>query len=1786
MERSTLSQYGLILVTVLIASALLLVFTPLGHDITNGISDIAEGVISGMYVEKTPDDDRNRPTIGRWENQDVIQTVKLNFIYEDGKTARQSEIVDVKYGTEFSFDDLIPQIEGYSATNTPAPQVITRDIEYTVVFKPVQFTIEYNTNGGTIAQGKAVKYSFGEKVILPYQVTKPGYKFVGWYEDAELNGLPIKEIEADRKGNVILYAKYEQNKYKITYMSKGKDVTKEVKKLGGVDSVVYGETFPIPTLETNGNEYFSGWFLTKDYKGAASTYTPSDIETDIVYYAKWSDAGYRINFILNGGEPVNPYNWPTSYHRGSSVTLPNVHRTGCDFAGWYETEHFTGSRKYTIGDTETGDKTYYAKWTPALYEIEYDTVGGTIMESNYATTYKYFSYQVTPVISGYPVMFPTNVIKPTNKFVGWMNEKTGEMIQGTQEGQHGNLRLRAVYEDEVYQLIMNGNGGTFTDGQTVVSKYLSIGKEYGTLQTPTRKGYSFAGYYSSADNKDNKIDSADIFNPTDDNREINVYAHWDAVSYKITYNTNNGRLPSTGGYATTYTIEGLDNNRLPIPQKDHSTFDGWYFDNDYQNKANGIPAGKIGDITLHAKWKDKIYTIDYDTKDGTLAGKYPTTYTYGSSVRLPIPTKIGYTFQGWTIEGSSGNVPFLVLPKDTSGNIKLIANWAAETVNVNLHLVDINGNEVMKEGVACIITQPYEFGKTYTLDSNVLTSAIGIDDTYYNEMKTFTVNKDILNTTTGTYDVNVITLPYRFITIKAVNDIGSELNTVYQEDNIIKFKQNKDAIPSQYRDNASLYENIDMSGYIIFSPSSSLTYANTISITSIDNEFSNIKTVNDINNMLNQELGGNTITTKTYTLFVHYKETSYTVTFENKTTTPKTTISKYSIATEVPTTYYPSSELMLPNLERACYTFNGWKAETEESGKEINVLKRTVLVNATDNSSKYFVDGLPDNTKIEISYIAQLKDNAENIIITAQWAQKDVTNACHKFEITNEATCVKDGTKQCRICGITTSVPKTGHKLSDKCIRISEVSPTPYISGVYIYDSATTHTVYDDTYHVYKCSLCNGYVAKQHNLTADDSNYSTGYHTIVCKDCNYNRKEEHAKQNYVSVDSKHHSFTCTICKKEIKEIHEFENNECKYCHFEMPQNPIPSGGIYKKTDGTELTGGQSFPQTPSAGDTYEYGDYVYTYNKGSYYGTEWSVVVKENTKTEYGEILSEIVGKPVTHMSQAFENCTSLTTAPTIPNSVTNMYSTFRGCTSLTTAPTIPNSVTNMNRTFRGCYSLTTAPTIPNSVTSMDQTFYDCKSLTTAPTIPSSVTHIGCTFSGCISLTTAPTIPNSVTNMFSTFDGCKSLISAPIIPQNVTDIRQLFSGCTSLKTYAGSTDSDGDFSNYTIPSGVTNMRLTFGTCQLLNTAPVIPNSVTDMEYTFYSCTSLTTAPVIPSNVTNMYGTFQNCTSLTTAPAIPNSVTDMSYTFYRCTSLTGTIGINANPTNYRDCFYDTVKPIQIYGKSTKLNELAETDNNGNVTVLTTIKGDKISENYKAKDGDVVDAGEYRYDYKASQSGWSVKVRNTQKTSYNEIIQEIGGKPVTDMAWTFSRCSSLTTAPKIPSSVTNMDHTFFGCTSLTTPPDMSNANGVTNMESTFFNCTSLTTAPTIPNSVTNMESTFGWCTSLTTAPKIPSRITNMQGTFRNCTSLTTAPAIPNNVTNMSFTFADCTSLTTAPAIPNSVMNMTFTFNGCTSLTGTIEVNANPTSYGKCLKSTRITGITGSCSQATKDALMKTK
>lgn len=103
-------------------------------------------------------------------------------------------------------------------------------------------------------------------------------------------------------------------------------------------------------------------------------------------------------------------------------------------------------------------------------------------------------------------------------------------------------------------------------------------------------------------------------------------------------------------------------------------------------------------------------------------------------------------------------------------------------------------------------------------------------------------------------------------------------------------------------------------------------------------------------------------------------------------------------------------------------------------------------------------------------------------------------------------------------------------------------------------------------------------------------------------------------------------------------------------HIVRPK--VPSDGKYTSVDGTIYNSGDEFPGTVTTGDTYEYGDYIYKYNQyyyggGSWYSNSsqngWGVRVKDTSKITYGEILSEIAGKPVKSMYNTFSGCTSLT---------------------------------------------------------------------------------------------------------------------------------------------------------------------------------------------------------------------------------------------------------------------------------------------------------------------------------------------------------------------------------------------------------------------------------------------------------------------------------------------------------------------------------------------------------------
>lgn len=175
--------------------------------------------------------------------------------------------------------------------------------------------------------------------------------------------------------------------------------------------------------------------------------------------------------------------------------------------------------------------------------------------------------------------------------------------------------------------------------------------------------------------------------------------------------------------------------------------------------------------------------------------------------------------------------------------------------------------------------------------------------------------------------------------------------------------------------------------------------------------------------------------------------------------------------------------------------------------------------------------------------------------------------------------------------------------------------------------------------------------------------------------------------------------------------------------------------------------------------------------------------------------------------------------------------------------------------------------------------------------------------------------------------------------------------------------------------------------------------------------------------------------------------------------------------------------------------------------TLVAGDKFPD--KINDGDAYVYGEYEYRYNSgfdigwfnyNCDGWGVCVLDTEKTSYENMLLSVNGKPITNMIGTYRYCENIKSSPRIPSTVKAMDSAYRDCTSLVEAPVLH--DGVTSLGFTFSNCSLLEEAPVLPLSVTNLCAAFELCHNLITAPVIHENITDICGAFYECRLLTGA------------------------------------------------------------------------------------
>ena len=61
--------------------------------------------------------------------------------------------------------------------------------------------------------------------------------------------------------------------------------------------------------------------------------------------------------------------------------------SGISVIGWFEDSVFSGSPVTEISITDTGDKTFYAKWSAKTYIVKLETNGGKIADGKDVTDY-------------------------------------------------------------------------------------------------------------------------------------------------------------------------------------------------------------------------------------------------------------------------------------------------------------------------------------------------------------------------------------------------------------------------------------------------------------------------------------------------------------------------------------------------------------------------------------------------------------------------------------------------------------------------------------------------------------------------------------------------------------------------------------------------------------------------------------------------------------------------------------------------------------------------------------------------------------------------------------------------------------------------------------------------------------------------------------------------------------------------------------------------------------------------------------------------------------------------------------------------------------------------------------------------------------------------------------------------------------------------------------------------------------------------------------------------------
>ena len=389
----------------------------------------------------------------------------------------------------------------------------------------------------------------------------------------------------------------------------------------------------------------------------------------------------ELSFSANGGQFTDGSTGVTiKANEDGSINAPTPTRAGYTFKGWYSQSNMDGipenyQQYYKLDPSSAKAGSWFAAWEKNA-EVQAQSVevvnffqGGERDGSSVTTTIDVTAdSSVADCVKSFEGYTPTKVVS---------GAATSEEEVNMTSSLEGISTLYVYYkadeqktEQNQINVLYAANGGQFVDGNETMQGVADSDGKLRQPPTPTRDGYTFAGWYWHADysgytDEQKAADKVD-FDQAVTGQTVTMFAQWtkDEVQNEtdVLYVANGGKF-----FDGQEVQQGLTDSdgmmRQPMtPTRDGYTFAGWYWVSDLsvlteeqkeQNKVDfGQPVTKPH-VTMYAQWvknQDEINVL-YAANGGQFADGNDTMQGVADSdgvMRQPAaPTREGYTFAGW-----------------------------------------------------------------------------------------------------------------------------------------------------------------------------------------------------------------------------------------------------------------------------------------------------------------------------------------------------------------------------------------------------------------------------------------------------------------------------------------------------------------------------------------------------------------------------------------------------------------------------------------------------------------------------------------------------------------------------------------------------------------------------------------------------------------------------------------------------------------------------------------------------------------------------------------------------------------------------------------------------------------------------------------------------------------------------------------------------------------------------------------------------------------------------------